>query len=89
MPDYPIGRWNWSDELGKWIYPEKDENGNIKYTYQVEPPEEFLILTEKLEEINQKLMKTQDPQEKMTLFEELMKISKEMNSMRKPTENKC
>jgi len=89
MSDFPIDRWNWSDELGKWVFAEKDEDGNIHYTYQVEPPEEFLILTEKLDKINKKLMSAKEPQEKMSLFEELMEISKKMNNMRKINDNSC
>lgn len=87
MSKFPIDRWNWSDKLGKWVYAEKDENGNIEYTYQIEPPEEFLILTEKLESINKKLMRAKKTQEKMELFEKLMEISKQMNNMRKKENN--
>lgn len=89
MSNFPIDRWNWSDELGKWVFAEKDEDGNINYTYQVEPPKEFLILTEKLDKINKKLMSAQEPQEKMSLFEDLMEISKKMNNMRKTNDNSC
>jgi len=87
MRDFPIDRWNWSDELGKWVYAEEDQDGNIKYTYQVKPPKEFLILTEKLEKMNKKLMIAKDAEEKMAIFEQLMEISKEMNNMRKKNNN--
>ena len=83
MRDFPINRWNWSDELGKWVYVEEDDDGNKKYTYQIKPPKEFLILTEKLEEMNKKLMKAKEAEEKIAIFENLMEISKKMNNMRK------
>jgi len=75
-------RWNWSQEEGKWVYIEL-KNGERKYYYQLEPPEEFLDLTFKIKVLNDKLVTCKDPGENDKIFNEMMKISKRMQSMDK------
>lgn len=77
-----VDRWNWSEKAQKWVYVELDDEGNRKYKYQLEPPEEFVDLTMKLKELNKKLMITKDPDENKKLYQELMKISQKMQEMR-------
>jgi hypothetical protein len=76
-------RWNWSQEAGKWVYIESDENGNNEVYYQIEPPHEFIELTLKIKDLNEKLLKTNNPEENDNIFAEMIKISKKMQSMRR------
>lgn len=76
-------RWNWSQEEGKWVYIELDENGHNKYYYQIQPPQEFIELTLRIKDLNERLIKTNDPEENDSIFAEMMKISKKMQCMRK------
>ncbi len=87
---YTLNRWNWSEQAGRrsgrWVYIELDKNGKRTYTYQLEPPEEFVDLTMELKKINEKLMQTEDPEENTNLFKEMIKISDKMQAMRKGAE---
>lgn len=77
-------RFNWSQKAEKWVYVEVTKKGKRKYHYQVEPPEEFIELTKKMTKLNEKLLKTIDPEENAKIFGELMKVSKKMQEMGKP-----
>jgi hypothetical protein len=76
-------RWNWSQEERKWVYIELDKNGDNEYYYQIEPPQEFIDLTLKIKDLNERLLKTNDPGENERIFAEMMMISKKMQCMRK------
>jgi len=78
-------RWNWDDNSKQWIFIELTEEGE-KYYYQVDPPKEFIALTMKIKELNDKLIITKDPEENAKLFDEMMKISKRLQCMRKNDE---
>lgn len=78
-------RWNWDDNSKQWIFIELTEEGE-KYYYQVDPPKEFIELTMKIKELNDKLIFTKDPEENAKLFNEMMKISKRLQCMRKNDE---
>ena len=80
MRKYTLDRWNWSERSGKWVYVTK-KKGKREYTYQLEPPKEFIELTMQIKKINEKLMKTKDPDENKKLFLELIEISKKMQNM--------
>ena len=82
---FTINRWNWSQKAEKWVYIEITKRGRKKYRYQVEPPKEFIELTLKMKELNEKLLKTTDPEENMKVFNELMKVSQKMQEMGKPS----
>ncbi|MFO8018590.1 MAG: hypothetical protein R6U96_08140 [Promethearchaeia archaeon] len=82
MRKHGLNRWNWSEKAQKWVYVELDEDGNRKYKYQLEPPQQFVDLTMKIKKLNKKLMKTTDPQKNKKLYRELMKVSKKMQKMR-------
>jgi len=77
---FTIDRWNWSERAGKWVYVTL-KNGKRKYSYQLEPPQEFIDLTMKMKSINEKLMNSQDQNTKETLFKELQKLAKQMQRM--------
>ena len=77
------GRWNWSQKAEKWVYIEINKDGKKQYHYQVEPPQEFIELTLKIKELNEKLLHTVDPEENSKIFNELMEISKRMQEMGK------
>ncbi|MBA7674834.1 hypothetical protein ES703_83059 [subsurface metagenome] len=78
-------RWNWSQKAEKWVYIEITKRGKKRYRYQVEPPKEFIELTIKMKELNEKLLETTDPVENSKLFSELMKVSQKMQDMGKPS----
>ena len=80
MRTFTIDRWNWSERAGKWVYVTL-KNGKRKYSYQLEPPQEFIDLTMKMKSINEKLMNSQDQNTKETLFKELQKLAKQMQRM--------
>jgi hypothetical protein len=82
---YTLDRWNWSERAQMWVYVTK-ESGKRKYTYQLEPPREFIELTMQIKKINDKLMGTKDPEENKRLFLKLIEISKKMQNMRKEDE---
>ncbi len=77
------GRWNFSSRAGKWVFVEITKDGKRKYQYKVEPPPEFIELTQKMKKLNEKLLKTSDPDENMKIFNELMTISQKMQEMGK------
>ena len=79
---YTINRWNWSEKAKKWVYVEM-KGRKRHYTYNLEPPKEFMDLTQELNKINKKLMVTEDPDQNKELFLELMEISKRMQNMGK------
>lgn len=76
-------RWNWSQKAEKWVYIELTESGNKKYMYQVEPPQEFIDLTNKMTYLNEKLLKATNPEVKEKIFNDLTKLSKKMQNMSK------
>ncbi|MFX0189016.1 MAG: hypothetical protein ACFE8A_14920 [Candidatus Hodarchaeota archaeon] len=83
MRKYALDRWNFSDKTGKWVYVTKDKNGIRKYIYQLKPPQEFIELSFKINEINEKILATEDQKEIKRLYMEMMKISKKMQAMRR------
>ncbi|MFW9988068.1 MAG: hypothetical protein ACFFC3_05390 [Candidatus Odinarchaeota archaeon] len=82
---FTTNRWNWSQKAEKWVYVELTNSGKKKYHYQVEPPKEFIELTIKMKELNEKLLNTSDPEENTKIFNELMKVSQKMQEMGKPS----
>ena len=76
-------RWNWRQKAEKWVYVEIAKDGNRIYRYQLEPPKEFNELTKKMKNLNEKLLKTTDPDENAKIFDELMKVSQKMQEMGK------
>lgn len=83
---FTTGRWNWSQKAEKWVYIEINKRGKKKYNYQVEPPKEFIELTIKMKELNEKLLKTTDPEENSKIFSELMIVSQKMQDMGKSSQ---
>lgn len=81
MRKHDLNRWNWSDRAQKWVFVSK-QNGKRVYRYKDEPPRAFLDLTDKLNQLNRKLMETTDHDENLRIYKQLMKISKEMQKMR-------
>lgn len=77
-------RWNWSQKAEKWVYIEINNDGKKEYRYQIDPPQEFIYLTIKMKELNEKLLQTIDPEENAKLFSELMKVSQKMQDMGRP-----
>lgn len=86
MRKYTLERWNWSEKAQKWVFVTK-KRGRRKYYYQLEPPKEFIELTMQIKKINDKLMKTEDPEENKKLFLKLIEISKKMQNMRMEKED--
>ncbi|MFX1568483.1 MAG: hypothetical protein ACFFCV_08955 [Promethearchaeota archaeon] len=78
---FAVGRWNWSQKAEKWVYVKINKKGMKEYHYQVEPPQEFIELTFKMKQLNNKLLQTLDPEENAKVFENLMKVSKKMQEM--------
>jgi len=76
-------RWNWSQKAEKWVYVEITKDGKKLYHYQLEPPKEFNELTKKMKALNEKLLKTTDPDRNSKIFNELMKVSQKMQEMGK------
>ena len=83
MRKYALDRWNFSEKNGKWVYVSKGKNGKRKYIYQLEPPQEFIELSLKMNEINEKILATENQKEIKRLYMEMMKISKKMQAMRR------
>lgn len=77
-------RWNWSQKAEKWVFVEITKDGGRKYQYRVDPPQKFIELTIKMKALNEKLLKTIEPEENTKIFNELMDISKKMQEMGKP-----
>jgi len=75
------GRWNYSQKCQKWVYVTLNKNGKRKYKYQIEPPEEFIKLSEKLRKLNILQANTADPEENMKLFNEMKKLAEKMQAM--------
>ena len=78
-----INRWNWSQEDDKWVFIESNDNGQLIYHYQVNPPKEFTELISKINILNKKLVACKDPKENYKIFKEMMKVSKRMQTMSK------
>ncbi|MFX1387569.1 MAG: hypothetical protein ACFE9M_10165 [Promethearchaeota archaeon] len=76
-------RWNWSQQAEKWVYVRISEDGKRTYQYQLEPPQEFVELTKRMKKLNEKLLKTTDPEENAKIFNELMEVSQKMQKMGK------
>ncbi|MFX0105110.1 MAG: hypothetical protein ACFE75_06440 [Candidatus Hodarchaeota archaeon] len=76
-------RWNWSQKAEKWVYVEITKNGKKRYHYQLDPPQEFVYLTNRMKHLNEKLLNETDPEENAKIFNELMKISQKMQDMGK------
>ncbi|TFG29229.1 MAG: hypothetical protein EU532_03515 [Promethearchaeota archaeon] len=74
-------RWNWSQKDEKWIFIEINDQGEEKYYYKLEPPEEFISLTMQLKELNEKLIITKDVGENTKIFNEMVRISKRLQCM--------
>ena len=74
-------RWNWSQKDDMWVYIELLENGLEKYFYQTETPQEFIELTVKIRDLNEKLINTKDPVENNKIFNKMIKFSKRMQCM--------
>ena len=74
-------RWNYSQEYDEWIYIEVSDDGKKNYYYQKEPPAEFMELTMKIKELNEKLVITKDFEENTRLFKEMTRITKRLQSM--------
>ncbi|MFW9880884.1 MAG: hypothetical protein ACFFG0_48100 [Candidatus Thorarchaeota archaeon] len=75
-------RWNWSEKAHSWVYVEI-KNGKRFYKYQLEPPQEFIELTNRMKLLNEKLLDTTDPEENAKIFNELIKISQKMQAIGK------
>ena len=78
---FTVGRWNFSDKAGKWVYVEINKDGKRKYRYQIDPPQEFIDLTNKMKELNERLLESVDPDENAKIFNELIKVSKKMQEI--------
>ena len=78
-----IDRWNWSQQDNKWVFIESNDNGELVYHYQINPPNEFTELISKIKVLNDKLVVCKDPKENSKIFREMMKVSKRMQFMSK------
>jgi hypothetical protein len=76
-----LNEWNWSMQKEKWVYIE-EVDGEKKYTYSDELPDNFKVLSDKLTSLNRQMMKEEDPDRKNLLFKQMMEISKKMNKLR-------
>jgi len=76
-------RWNWSQKAEKWVYIKLAKDGKRIYNYQLEPPQKFIELTNRMKILNEKLLTTKDPEENVKIFNELMKVSQKMQDMGK------
>jgi len=76
-------RWNWSQKDQQWVFIEYDDNGTLIYSYQINPPKEFVDLSMNIKVLNERLITCEDPNENSKIFNEMMKISKRMQSMGK------
>ena len=76
-------RWNWSQKDEQWIYIELLENGQERYFYRTEPPQQFIDLVMKINDLNEKLILTKDPRENEKIFNEMIRFSKKMQYMNK------
>lgn len=74
-------RWNWSQMDEKWVYIELTQDGNKKFYYQLNPPQEFIDLTYEIKLLNDKLVACKNPSENDRIFNKMVKISKRMQSM--------
>ncbi len=78
-----INRWNWSQKDNKWVFIESNDNRELVYYYQLNPPKEFNELISKIKILNDKLVICKDPKENSKIFREMMKVSKRMQFMSK------
>jgi predicted transcriptional regulator len=77
---FTLDRWNWSERAHKWVYVSL-EKGRRKYLYQLEPPQEFVKLTKKMQKINQEIMANPDQDIKESRFKELQELAGKLQSM--------
>ena len=80
MRKFTPNRWNWSERAGKWVYVTLKGKRRL-YTYQLEPPQEFLDLTLKMKKLNEDLMSSQNYDQKNNIFKELQKLANLMQTM--------
>ncbi|MHA1272903.1 MAG: hypothetical protein ACTSVV_19445 [Promethearchaeota archaeon] len=80
MRKFTLNRWNWSEKAGKWVYVTK-RGGRRIYTYRIDPPEEFIKLTEELHRLNKILAKTENPDENIKIFNRMMEITKKLQEI--------
>ena len=78
-----IDRWNWSQQDNKWVFIESNDNGELLYHYQINPPKQFTELILRIKVLNDKLVACKNPEENSKIFTEMMKISKRMQFMSK------
>lgn len=81
MRTFTLDRWNWSEKAKKWVYVSNNGNGMRKYTYKLEPPEEFVFLTQEMARINAELIHCDDHDKSIQLFKILQEYSKKMQCM--------
>lgn len=75
------GRWNYSQKSQKWVYVSLNKNGKRNYKYQIEPPEEFVLLSEELRRLNLLQANCEDPEENMKLFNQMKELAEKMQAM--------
>ena len=76
-------RWNWDDSKGRWVFIELTPEGNKNFYYRIEPPREFIEITLKIKQLNDKLVLTKDTEENEKIFNQMMKIAKRLQNMRR------
>ena len=76
-------RWNWSQKDNQWVFIEVKDNGELIRHYQLNPPKEFIELTIKIKDLNEKLVLCKNPKDNAKLFNEMIKVSKRMQNMGK------
>lgn len=83
MQNYGLNRWNWSQKSGKWVFVSKGKNGRRKYIYQIQPPKQFIEITEEISRINRQLMICENSEEAHKLFAQIQKLGKQLQAMGK------
>ena len=70
---------------GKFIEPNPNLKniGQERYFYRTEPPQQFIDLVMKINDLNEKLILTKDPRENEKIFNEMIRFSKKMQYMNK------
>jgi len=63
------------------VWVTKSKSGKRKYFYQLEPPKEFIELTMKIKQLNDKMLKTEDLEENERIFRQMMEYSKLLQNM--------
>ena len=83
MQKYGLNRWNWSQKSGKWVFVSKGKKGRRNYIYQIQPPKQFIEITEEISKINRKLMICENSEEAHKLFAQIQKLGKQLQAMGK------